>query len=65
MNTENQIVDEAIAARIAHVIGDQSGAAFALKELKRQRDAGRDAWLTRQGTTWCVFIAVPWLETHP
>ena len=51
--------NEALAERIAHIIGESSAAANALKELKRQRESGRTAWLTQHGRVWCVHSRSP------
>lgn len=45
---------EDLAARVAHIIGPQSAAAQALKELRNRRSAGEPVELWRNGGAWVV-----------
>ncbi len=51
---ERLIDREALAIQIAEVVGDNSAAAAALKELNRRRDAGENVMLILELTYWLV-----------
>lgn len=49
--------DEALARRVAHILGPYSAAAEALAELAAERAQGRKAAIVLQGETWVVVRA--------
>lgn len=51
--------DEALARNVAHIIGDQSAAALALRDLDKRRATGQGAWITNVGKSWFVGFATP------
>jgi len=46
--------DEEMCERIAEIIGEESAAAKALKDLHERRAAGLMAWIEYDGRTWFV-----------
>lgn len=46
--------DEAICREVAHIAGDASGAAQAIRELERRRRLGLTAWIQHEGQVWFV-----------
>jgi len=51
--------EEEMARKVAHIIGEQSAAARALREMDRRRSEGHGAWITYDGKTWFVGSVSP------
>lgn len=51
--------NEALAKQLAYILGEASASADALRELQKQRESGREAWLTQHGNVWRVHSRSP------
>lgn len=59
MKTDRELLElaaleEDAARRVAHIMGESSAAALAVKELERRRSAGDSAYIIRGRTSWYV-----------
>jgi len=50
---------EMLCRRVAHIMGESSGAAQAIKCLEAKRAEGMDAWVWNEGNKWLVFFEPP------
>ncbi len=45
-----KLIEDATAKRIAHILGDQSGMAQAIRDVERRRSEGEEAYIWKAGT---------------